>query len=170
LASSSTAQVSEQNLLAALRQIRATGRIVLTLQPANSGIDSLPDISLENGDRFVVPHTPATVNVVGSVYNQNSFVFQARSRTGTYMRQAGGPNKDADRGHEFIIRADGEVLTRNMDKGLWGNEFNDLPMYPGDTIVVPEKTFKPSVLYGIMNWSQMFSQLALGAASLSVIQ
>jgi hypothetical protein len=57
-----------------------------------------------------------------------------------------------------------------MDKGLWGNEFNDLPMYPGDTIVVPEKTFKPSVLYGIMNWSQMFSQLALGAASLSVIQ
>jgi hypothetical protein len=57
-----------------------------------------------------------------------------------------------------------------MNNGLWGNEFNDLRIYPGDTVVVPEKTFKPSALYGIMNWSQMFSQLALGAASLSVIQ
>jgi len=170
LASSSAAQVSEQNLLAALRQIRATGRIVLTLRPDNSQLNSLPDISLENGDRFIVPHTPDTVNVVGSVYNQNSFVYQARSRVGTYLREAGGANKDADRGHEFVIRADGEVLTRSMSKGPWGDEFNDLRVYPGDTIVVPEKTFKPSVLYGIMNWSQMFSQLALGAASLSVIQ
>jgi protein involved in polysaccharide export with SLBB domain len=170
LASSASAQTSEQNLLAALRQVRATGRIVLTLQPASSGIGSLPDISLENGDRFIVPHTPATVNLVGSVYDQNSFVFHPGARLGTYLRQAGGPNKDADRNHEFIIRADGEVLTRSMIKGLWGNDFDDLPVYPGDTIVVPEKTFKPSVLYGIMNWSQMFSQLALGAASLSVIQ
>ena len=42
--------------------------------------------------------------------------------------------------HEFIIRADGEVVSRDMNNGLWGNEFNDLRIYPGDTIVVPEKT------------------------------
>jgi protein involved in polysaccharide export with SLBB domain len=170
LASSSAAQTSEENLLAALRQIRATGRIVLKLQPTDTGVSSLPDIAMENGDRFIVPHIPATVNVVGAVYNQNSFLFQENSRVGAYMREAGGPNKDADRGHQFVIRADGEVLARQMTNGPWGNEFNDLRIYPGDTIVVPEKTFKPSALYGIMNWSQMFSQLALGAASLSVIQ
>jgi protein involved in polysaccharide export with SLBB domain len=169
-ASSNAAQASEQNLIAALRQIRASGRIVLTLAPTTSGVDSLPDISLENGDRFVVPHLPATVNVVGAVYNQNSFLFQANSRVSTFLRMAGGPNRDADRGHEFVIRADGEVLARKMANGPFGNEFNDLRIYPGDTIVVPEKTFKPSALYGIMNWSQMFSQLALGAASLSVIR
>jgi protein involved in polysaccharide export with SLBB domain len=170
LASSNAAQASEQNLLAALRQIRATGRIVLTMQPSNTGVGSLPDIPMENGDRFIVPHVPSTVNVVGSVYNQNTFLFQSNSRVGRYLQEAGGPNKDADRGHEFVIRADGEVIARKMNNGLWGNEFNDLRIYPGDTVVVPEKTFKPSALYGIMNWSQMFSQLALGAASLSVIQ
>ena len=170
LASSNAAQASEQNLLAALRQIRATGRIVLTMQPSNTGVGSLPDIPMENGDRFIVPHVPSTVNVVGSVYNQNTFLFQSNSRVGRYLQEAGGPNKDADRGHEFVIRADGEVIARRMNNGLWGNEFNDLRIYPGDTVVVPEKTFKPSALYGIMNWSQMFSQLALGAASLSVIQ
>jgi hypothetical protein len=43
-------------------------------------------------------------------------------------------------------------------------------MNPGDTIVVPNKTFKPSLLGGIMGWSQLFSQFALGAAALSVVQ
>jgi hypothetical protein len=42
-------------------------------------------------------------------------------------------------------------------------------MNPGDTIVVPEKTFRPTVLRGILDWSQLFSQLALGVAAISVI-
>jgi protein involved in polysaccharide export with SLBB domain len=170
VASGSAAQSSEQNLLNSLKQIRATGRIVLSLRPDSSGVASIPDIPLEDGDRFVVPNLPQTVNVVGAVYNQNSFLFKAGSRAETFMHLAGGANKDADRKHEFIIRADGEVVARDLNKGLWGNEFEDLHIYPGDTIVVPEKTFKPSALYGIMNWSQIFSQLALGAVSLSVVQ
>jgi hypothetical protein len=49
------------------------------------------------------------------------------------------------------------------------NEFNSLPVNPGDTIVVPEKSFKLSALRGVLDWSQLFSQFALGAAALSVI-
>ena len=56
-----------------------------------------------------------------------------------------------------------------MSTGPWGSEFNDLHIYPGDTIVVPEKLPKASALYGVMNWSQMFSQFALGAAALDVV-
>jgi protein involved in polysaccharide export with SLBB domain len=169
LAESSAAQNGEQSLLSSLRQIRATGRVVLPLLPASGGGDSLPDIALEDGDRFVVPHVPSTVNVVGAVYDQNSFLYAERSRAGVYLRQAGGLNKDADRRHEFIIRADGEVVSHDTSKGPWGSEFNELHIYPGDTIVVPEKILKPSALYGVMNWSQMFSQFALGAAALDVI-
>ena len=142
---------------------------MLQIQPDSTGVDSLPIIALEDGDRFIVPHVPSTVNVVGAVYDQNSFLFTPRRAGGKYLRLAGGPNKDADRRREFIIRADGEVVSRDTSKGLWGNEFDDLRIYPGDTIVVPEKIFKPSALYGVMNWSQMFSQLALGAAALSVL-
>jgi hypothetical protein len=57
-----------------------------------------------------------------------------------------------------------------MDKGLWGNEFNNLRMNPGDTIVVPDKTFKPSAVRGVLDWSNMFSQFALGAAALSILK
>jgi protein involved in polysaccharide export with SLBB domain len=170
LASGAAAQNSEQELLGRLRQIRATGRIVLEFKAGSSGLDVLPDISLEDGDRFVVPPVPASVNVVGAVYDQNSFLYETIRRAGTYLHLAGGPNRDADRKHTFVIRADGSVISREAEKGIWGNEFDNLRMNPGDTIVVPEKTFRPSALRGILDMSQLFSQFALGAASLSVIQ
>ncbi|HET7103396.1 MAG TPA: SLBB domain-containing protein [Terracidiphilus sp.] len=163
------AQAAEAQLIARLRQMRATGRIVFNLKQDSHGIDSLPDIALENGDRFIVPHVPATVNVVGAVYDQNAFLYQSRGTVEDYLRLAGGPNKDADRKHEFIIRADGEVISHEMERGLWGNDFKSLKVNPGDTIVVPEKTFKPSVLKGVLDWSQVFSQLALGAAAINVL-
>ena len=62
------------------------------------------------------------------------------------------------------------MISRAAENGIWGNEFDNLRMNPGDTIVVPNKTFKPSLLGGIMGWSQLFSQFALGAAALSVVQ
>ena len=170
-AGSAAAQSSERELLASLRRIRATGRIVLEIKPEDTGSTSLPGIPLEDGDSFSVPPIPSSVNVVGAVLDQNSFLY-ARSRSaGVYLRLAGGPSKDADRSREFIIRADGEVVSRDREKTIWGEgEFGSLRINPGDTIVVPEKTFKPSALRGVLDWSQMFSQLALGAAALSVIQ
>jgi protein involved in polysaccharide export with SLBB domain len=170
LASGASAQGSERELLASLRQIRATGRIVLEIKPDDTGIVNLPDIALENGDRFTVPPLPASVNVVGAVFDQNSFLYARARRAGTYLQLAGGPNKDADRSHEFIIRADGEVVSRDNGKSIWSsNGFNNLRVNPGDTIVVPEKTYKPSALRGALDWSQLFSQFALGSAALSVI-
>jgi protein involved in polysaccharide export with SLBB domain len=170
LAGGSAAQSSEQNLLASLQQIRATGRIVLRFTPDSSGTSGIPDIAMEGGDSFIVPHIPATVNVIGAVYDQNSFLYAQGRRAGAYLQLAGGPNKDADRKREFIIRADGEVVSSEMEKGLWGSEFHNLRVNPGDTILIPEKTFKPSALRGVIDWSQMFSQFALGAASLTVIK
>lgn len=170
LASGVAAQTSEQQLLSSLRQMRATGRIVLEFRAGSNGIAALPDITLEDGDRFIVPPIPASVNVVGAVYDQNSFLFETSRRAGTYLHLAGGPNRDADTKHVFIIRADGSVISRAAANSIWGNEFDNLRMNPGDTIVVPEKTFKPSALRGILDWSQLFSQFALGAAALSVIQ
>jgi protein involved in polysaccharide export with SLBB domain len=171
LASGAAAQSSVQNILASLRQIRATGRIVLRFTPNSSGTSSLPDIAIEDGDRFVVPHVPATVNVVGAVYDQNSFLYAQGRKAGTYLQLAGGPNRDADRKHEFIIRADGEVESRQRGETIWiSRDINNLRINPGDTIVVPEKTFKPSALRGVLDWSQMFSQFALGAAAISILK
>ena len=163
------AQASERELLGRLRQIRATGRIVLEFKPNSSGGASVPALVLEDGDRFIIPSVPASVNVVGAVYDQNSFLYARQKRVGTYLQLAGGPTADADRKRTFVIRADGEVISYKATKGLWGNDFENLQMNPGDTIVVPEKTFKPSPLRGALDYTQLFSQVALGAASLTYL-
>ena len=163
------AAASEQELLNRLRQVRATGRIVLEFKPRSSGVDSIPNLALEDGDVFIIPSVPENINVVGAVYDQNSFLYVSSKRVGVYLQQAGGPTKEADRKREFVIRADGEVVSYGAAKGLWGNDFENLRMNPGDTIVVPEKTFKPSPLRGALDYTQLFSQVALGAASLTYL-
>jgi protein involved in polysaccharide export with SLBB domain len=165
-----SAQNTERDLVTSLRQVRATGRIVLTLKPDSTGTMSLPDMTMENGDRFVIPPVPAVVNVIGAVYNQNAFLFVKGRRVSGYLHQAGGPNRDADQKHAFIIRANGDIVSRETTKSVWGNEFVGLSLNPGDTIVVPEKTFKPSALRGIAQWTQVFAQLALTAAAINSIQ
>lgn len=160
-----------QELVTRLSQIRATGRIVLKLKPASSSIDDVPAMSLENGDRFVVPFAPSTVNVVGAVYDQNSFLFESGRTTAYYLKLAGGPNRNADSHRDFIIRADGSVVSRAAlnNLGFRSNSFNDVRLNPGDTIVVPDKVLRPTALRGVMDWTQVFSQLALGAAAINVL-
>ena len=170
IASANAAAANEQQLISRLQQIRATGRIVLEEKPNSSGISALPPIQLEDGDRFVVPSKPATVNVVGSVYDQNSFLYVQGRRVGDYLHLAGGPNRNADKKHAFVIRADGSVLSRAAASGVWGNTFDSTTIYPGDTIVVPEKVYGASTMRAFLEWSQLFSQLALGAAAIAVIQ
>jgi protein involved in polysaccharide export with SLBB domain len=163
---------SQRELVNRLREMRATGRIVLHIDPFKSDVDSLPDLPLEDGDRFVVPPMPSTVGIVGAVYDPNSFVYQAHRHAGDYLRTAGGPNRNADRGQIFIIRADGSVVSRQyLDRTLWANDkFDRETIYPGDTIVVPEKLNKTTLLRGLTDWSAVFSQFALGAAAINVIR
>jgi len=118
----------------------------------------------------VVPSRPSNVNVVGAVYDQNSFLYNQGRHVSAYLHLAGGPNRNADQKHAFVIRADGEVLSRDATDSVWKHSFLDVPLYPGDTVVVPEKVFKPSNLRGLLEWSQLFSQLALGAAAIGVLK
>lgn len=170
LSAAASAQSNEKQLLAELQQIHATGRIVLNLNPDSKSVLSLPNIVLQDGDEFVVPAIPSTVEVEGAVYEQNSFLYSSRQRVGDYLKLAGGANQDADRRHEFLIRADGAIVSRTDSHNIFGNDFRSLPVYPGDTIVVPEKLYKPSKLLGVLQYSQLFSQLALGAAAINVLK
>ena len=168
-AGTSGQEPTEKELVTRLRQLRATGRIVLDFKPDSSGAAGLPNIALEDGDRFVVPPVPASINVVGALNDQNSFLYAPASRVGKYLQMAGGPTKDADRKRAFVIRANGQVVGYDATKGVWGNEFDNLALYAGDTIVIPEKTVKAPAIKGFLQWSQVFSQLALGAAAIAVL-
>jgi hypothetical protein len=89
---------------------------------------------------------------------------------GSYLRLAGGATKSADAPSSFIIRADGAVVSRRSQAGVFGNAFASMHLNPGDTVVVPEKVPRPSNLRNFINYTQIFSQLALGAAAIAVLQ
>ncbi len=169
LAGMAAAQGSEQALIAQLQQIRATGRIVFSFRPDSTGTDVIPDVPLENGDIFLIPSVPSTVNAVGAIFNQNSFLYRPDARLESYLKLAGGPNPEADRKHMFLIRANGSVISRDSVKGAWGDEFYHLKLFPGDTIIVPDKSVKPSALRGFLGLSQVFSQLMFGVAAANVV-
>ena len=166
------AAISVQNtrlLIARMRNLKATGRIVLHLEPGSNDLSKLMDLTLENGDRFVVPARPATVNVFGAVYNQNSFLFEPDMRLEDYLRKSGGPTRTADKGHVFIIRADGSVVPK-QGSNLFGRTFESATLSPGDSVVMPEQIYKPGFMRGLRDWTQIFSQLALGAAAINVLK
>src|SRR6476646_7603274 len=150
---------SQRRLLDKLRQMRATGRIVLELKPTADNLKELPDLMLEDGDRLLVPFKPATVNVIGSVYNSNSFIFKPGKTVSDYMRLSGGPTKNGDKGRSFVIRADGTTLGGNGHNALFLNGFEQARLMPGDTIVVPEKLDKGATLRGFKDWTQIISTI-----------
>jgi protein involved in polysaccharide export with SLBB domain len=159
----------ERNLVTQLRTLRATGRVVLEFMPNSTGVASIPQIALENGDIFRVPSRPNIVNVLGAVYGQNVFLYNPHRHLSDYMSLAGRPNRIADKDRSFIIRADGSIFSRERAKGVLSNHFDASAIYPGDSIVVPEKLIKPTLTRQLLDYSQILSSFGLAAAAITVI-
>lgn len=160
----------QRTLVAQLRQMRATGRVVLEFQPESKAVESIPQITLENGDIFRVPSRPNTVSVIGAVYGQNVFLYNPARHVGDYILLAGKPNRIADKQHAFIIRADGSIYSRGRAQGVLSNHFDEARINPGDSIVVPEKLIKPTALRQLIDYSQILSSFGLAAAAINVVR
>jgi protein involved in polysaccharide export with SLBB domain len=168
-AAASAAQAQNQNVISSLRQARSSGRIVLNMHPDSNNVAALPTIPLEDGDTFIVPHVPSMISVAGAVYNPNSFIYSTHERVGDYLRQAGGPNRDADQKRAYVIRADGSVISRQQISSLRRNAFDSLRVYPGDTVVVPLNLNKGTVLRNVVDIAQIFGQFGLAIAAASIV-
>lgn len=160
---------SQRQLLSRLRQMKAAGRIVLDLPYAEAQMKDLPDLVLEDGDRFIVPSRPSMVAVLGSVYNQNAFIHRPDYRVSDYLLRAGGPTRDADTSSIYLIRADGTVVSQRQSGVFFGSLAGERLM-PGDTIVVPEQLEKFSWTKELKDWTQILYQFALGVAGLKVLR
>ncbi len=161
---------AEQITIDKLRQLRAQGRIVLNLHPDDNTLDSIPDIPLEDGDEFYVPSRPIAVNVVGDVYNPGSYIQQAGKTVNAYLKNAGGPTRDADSGRAFVVRANGAVVSKDTAPKFWGGGFDSMVMMPGDTLVMPPNTDKGEGLRNFKDWSQILFNFGLAAAAINVLK
>ena len=161
---------TERVMLDKLRQVRASGRIVLNLHPDDHTIDAIPDIPLEDGDEFYVPSRPIAVNVVGDVYNPGSYIQESGKTVNAYLKNAGGPTREADSGRIFVVRANGAVVSKDTAPKFWASGFDSMVMMPGDTVVVPPNTDKGQGLRNFKDWSQILFNFGLAAAAINVLK
>jgi protein involved in polysaccharide export with SLBB domain len=159
---------AQQAMITALSAYAPTGRVVLKIARDAGTVAELPDFPLEDGDTLYIPPRLGTVQVVGSVYNENAFRYQPRRPLSAYLNDAGGATRDGDVKRIFLIRADGEVVSR-QNRGWQGN-FEKISPLPGDAIIVPPRFKGPNpFLQMLPGMTQSLSQAAFQGAIQGII-
>jgi protein involved in polysaccharide export with SLBB domain len=165
--------------LAKMRAAKAEGRISIKLDTLDMFKGSPFDIEMEEGDILTIPEKPVHVQVIGSVYNENAFVYYHEAGVSQYLKKAGGTTKDADEKEMYILKVDGTAISKREYGGFfgmrWDSEdnrwiggFMTSRLDPGDTIVVPVKIEKIDWLREAKDITQILYQIAVTAGVLIV--
>lgn len=163
------AEVEQQRrIVQKLRAIKAEGRIVLDLPGLETQVKNLPDVPLQDGDSIYIPRRPGTVDVLGSVFQQNAFVYRPQRTVNDYIQQAGGLTITSDKSEMYIIRADGTA--KSGQSSGWFSGIGGVALNPGDAVVVPEKIDRSTFMQSFKEWTTIFYQFGLGAAGLKVLK
>jgi protein involved in polysaccharide export with SLBB domain len=162
---------NSEERIARFRKLQPTGRIAFGLDPNERSFARLPQVTLQNGDRLVVPSKPAFVHVFGAVNVEASPLWRPNSRVKDYLRLAGTAS-DADVDNAFVLRVDGTVVSSDSQGWFFG-KIGGLEVMPGDTIVVPEKVDKQTAwtkfTQGAREWTQILANFGLGAAAIKTL-
>lgn len=153
---------SAQQVLELLRSREPDGRVILNL---NSGSTVLPaGVLLEQQDRLVIPARPTTVGVFGAVYRPASFLIENEGlQLRDYIDRAGGAQRAADTGRSYVVRANGDVLTRE-------NGMLTAMAQPGDVVFVPIRGQSTDFWDRLAEITSVIFQLGVTAAAVNSIR
>jgi len=158
-----TAIAETETTLTELQANPPIGRVVIHVQPDVRGWrNTAADVPVRDGDVLVIPKKADYVTVNGQVFNPTAVSYRPGRSARWYLTQAGGLTQLANKKAVFVIRADGSVLAAKNNSGFWSGDPLNVPLRPGDSIVVPEVA--PRI--GTRNWQNLFQagQLAASAA------
>jgi hypothetical protein len=161
-------QQQMQAQITRLKAMKSKGRVSLEL---DADKQVLPNLPLEDGDTILVPTLPAFVAAAGSVNNDNVFIYR-QGKTVADVLVAAGLNEDSEPNEAFVLRADGSIFSRKT--AGWFSRFEGTKLMPGDTVVVPSKVDRESgyntLMRGLRDWTQIFSNLGIGAAAIKTLK
>ncbi|MEM7705882.1 MAG: SLBB domain-containing protein [Pseudomonadota bacterium] len=147
------------HLIARLREAKPTGRMVLELEPGIAVASELPTLGLTDGDTVYVPARPETIEVVGAVIREGSFLYSEGRGYKGYIEHA-GPIPSANLRQIYVLRPDGTFVKASRK----------LALAPGDAIVIPEKVDRATWVRRLKDWTQVLYQFGLGAAGLKILE
>jgi len=154
-----------QTFVNQLRTQKPLGRISVVADPALLKVKPGLDPLLEPGDVIYIPQRPSTVTVLGQVLQPGSFPYEKPGTVQDYLDAAGGYAQYADESTTFVVLPDGKA---EKIEASWFN-IGNRPIPPGSTIVVPRDLAPYDTRQLVLDVTQIFSQLAVVAASLAVL-
>jgi protein involved in polysaccharide export with SLBB domain len=161
-----------QERIARFRKLEPSGRIAFGLDPNDRSFAHLPQVTLHNGDRLVVPSKPAFVHVFGAVNVEASPLWKPNTRVKDYL-QVAGTTTEADVDNVFVMRVDGTIVS-SASNGWFMGKVGGVEIMPGDTIVVPEKIDRQTAwskfTQGAREWTQILANLGFGAAAIKTLR
>ncbi|CBL44175.1 Polysaccharide biosynthesis protein [gamma proteobacterium HdN1] len=151
------------SLLADLSTAQASGRLVIDVAAIlNKKPNS--DVTLQSGDRLVLPIKPQEVSVIGEVQFPTSHLYKQGLDVQDYINISGGFTSKSDEKHVYVIAANGQV--RAVKKGVFSLKGE---LGAGDTVVVPYDVESVSNMQYWLNTSQILFQLSTTAAALKTV-
>ena len=153
------------HLVDTLRSIEPVGRVVVETNPVTLERSPELDILLEAGDQLVVPKRPSSITVSGEVLNAGAVQYSAGLKAEDYISMAGGVAQTGDKGSVFVVFPNGTA--KPVSISYWN--YNSMEIPPGSTVVVPRDVTPLDFVSLAKDITQIFSQLAIGAASLAVL-
>lgn len=152
-------------LVNTLRSIEPVGRVVVETDPIVLQRSPELDLLMEAGDRLFIPKRPSSVTVTGEVLNPGAIQYSAGLKTEHYIQMAGGIGQSGDDDSVFVVFPNGSA--KPVSISYWN--YNSLEIPPGSTVVVPRDVAPVDFVSLARDITQIFSQLAIGAASLAVL-
>ena len=153
------------NLVETLRSTKPVGRMVMEADPTVLQIRPDLDIVLEPGDRLVMPKRPSSVTVTGEVLSPGAMQFARGLHADDYIDMSGGVGQAGDKQRIFVVLPNG--VAKPVSVSFWNYDPFIIP--PGSTVVVPRDATPFEFLNLAKDLTAIFSQLAIGAASLAVL-
>lgn len=138
------------------RGLEPSGQVVISRSQRHG------DLLLENGDIIRVPARDGLVLVSGEVLFPNAVAHDPHLSLDDYVRRAGGYTQNADAVRVVVARRDGSFAEADGDKGGFILAREEVPVRPGDQILVlPKIDVKSRQVW--KDLSQIMFQIALSA-------
>ena len=112
-----------KELVAKLRTVQATGRMVMEIAPPEVLRKTIYDIELENGDSLVVPENPPEPSGARRRLQPDRVRLRSSKGMQDYIEMAGGYTESADKDRVFVLKVNGSPA---------GPGPRPLPLFQGD--------------------------------------
>lgn len=154
-----------------IKNAKSTGRVIAEFDLDRIANDESLDTLIYDGDRIIIPNITQQVFIQGKVSNPGSIRYSEGEDISYYINKSGGALDSADINNIFIVFPNGETINLNNRSRLsfLTAENDELLIYPGSIIFVPQTTDFASSIQIASIWAPIISSIALSLTSLSVL-